>query len=68
MEPLSDEQLDRLLVLWVAPAAPRRLEQRVFVPKLPWWKRFFSTIGLRGPLPLNVLLNRRRFRRRKGTV
>ena len=64
MEPLSDEQLDKLLATWVAPATPHRIEERLFAPKRPWWKRLFKEIGsdaVRARI-------RRRLRRQKGTV
>lgn len=64
MEPLSEEQLDRLLATWVAPAAPRDIEQRLFAAKPGWWKRLFSKIEL-GNARARI---RRRLRRRKGTV
>lgn len=64
MEPLSDEQLDRLLAIWVAPAVPRSVEEKLFAPKGHWWKRLLSKIEL-GSTPSRI---RRRLRRKKGMV
>jgi len=43
MEPLSDKELDRLLQLWVAPATPRSLHQRLFAVQAPWWQRLLDS-------------------------
>lgn len=64
MEPLSDEQLDLLLAIWVAPAVPRDIEQRLFTPKGHWWKRLLSKAEL-GKAGARI---RRRLRRKKGMV
>ena len=64
MEPLSDEQLDRLLALWVAPSAPLRIETRLLAFKIPWWKRLFGKIRRRGT-PRKIA---RGFRRNKGAI
>jgi len=64
MEPLSDEQLDRLLATWVAPAVPGDIEQRLFAPKRRWWERLFSKVEL-GNARARI---RRRLRRKKGMV
>ena len=64
MEPLSDEQLDRLLATWVAPAVPCAIEQRLFAPKQHWWKRLFSKVEL-GNARARI---RRRLHRKKGVL
>jgi len=64
MEPLSDEQLDRLLAAWVAPPVPRDIEQRLFPRKQHRWQQMFSKAWF-GKSQARI---RRRLRRKKGTV
>ena len=56
MEPLNDEELNRILRQWEAPATPTSLEARmvVAVPKEPSWK-WLLTGSFRIPVPVGVL-------------
>lgn len=63
MAPLTDDELNHLLSLWVAPAAPYSLEQKLFERRLPWWKRLFGKIRRGTPRT-----NRQRLRRSKRRV
>jgi hypothetical protein len=51
MEPLNDEELNRLLSRWEAPQKPASLKRRIFVRRLPLWSRLWTT-SLRVPLPV----------------
>lgn len=44
MELLDDSELEHLLRRWVAPAAPRSLEEKLFGGQLPWWQRLLNGI------------------------
>ncbi len=44
MEPLTDNELEQLLGLWVSPVTPRSLEEKLFVGRFPWWRRLFDGI------------------------
>jgi hypothetical protein len=51
MEPLNDDELDRLLNRWEAPRKPASLKRKIFVRKAPLWSRLW-TMSLRVPLPV----------------
>jgi len=51
MEPLNDEELDRLLNRWGAPQKPPSLKSKIFVRRPPIWSRLW-TMSLRVPLPV----------------
>jgi hypothetical protein len=44
MEPLDENELDQLLQLWVAPSAPRSLDEKVLAVRVPWWRRFLNRV------------------------
>lgn len=50
MEPLNDDELNRLLSRWEAPRKPASLKSKIFV-RPPIWRRLW-TISLRVPLPV----------------
>jgi hypothetical protein len=56
MEPLNDEELNRILRQWDAPSAPSSLEARVLVAalKVGSWK-WLLTGSFRIPVPVGVL-------------
>lgn len=54
MEPLNDNELNRLLKSWQAPAAPPDLERRIFGGHSPW--RWLMTGSIRVPIPVFALL------------
>jgi hypothetical protein len=51
MEPLNDEELNKMLRQWQAPAAPPSLQARVLGVRQPWW-RWLLTGSIRIPVPL----------------
>ena len=51
MEPLNDDELNRLLSRWEAPQKPASLKGRIFVRKQSIWRRLWTT-SLRVPLPV----------------
>lgn len=51
MEPLNDDELNRLLSRWEAPQKPASLKSKIFVRKPPIWRRLWTT-SLRVPLPV----------------
>ena len=51
MEPLNDDELNRLLSRWEAPQKPASLKRKIFVSKPPIWRRLWTT-SLRVPLPV----------------
>jgi hypothetical protein len=53
MEPLNDNELDRLLRKWEAPSAPPTLQTRGFSAQKPWWSWFWSG-SIRIPVPVAV--------------
>ena len=55
MEPLNDNELNKLLSQWKAPAPPESL-QRKFFPnpqRLPWWRWIWSG-SIRVPVPAGL--------------
>jgi len=56
MEPLTDDELHRLLRQWQAPNAPPSLDAKVraAAPGKPWWK-WLLTGSIRIPVPVGVL-------------
>jgi hypothetical protein len=55
MEPLNDDELNRLLSRWEAPQKPASLKRRIFVPKPSIWRRLWNT-SLRIPLPVATVI------------
>lgn len=53
MEPLNDDELNRLLTRWEAPSAPASLHQRVFAHEPHGWRRLW-TASFRIPVPVAV--------------
>jgi hypothetical protein len=53
MEPLNDDDLNKLLDQWEAPARPRSLRQKVFAGKPSIWRRLW-TGSLRVPIPVAI--------------
>jgi hypothetical protein len=51
MEPLNDDELNRLLSRWGAPQKPASLHGKIFGRRLPAWRRLW-TMSLRIPLPV----------------
>ncbi len=56
MEPLSDEELHRLLQKWQEPGAPPTLQTKVLGPQRsePWWKWLIAG-SIRIPAPVGLL-------------
>ena len=52
MEPLNDQELNKLLEQWTAPGAPRDLK----LPKHESWWRWFVNGSIRIPVPVGVAL------------
>ena len=52
MAPHDDDELNRLLREWKAPAAPPTLRDRV-APRVPWWRWLFAGT-IRVPVPVAV--------------
>lgn len=55
MEPLNDDELNRLLSRWEAPQKPASLKSKIFVRRPPIWRRLW-TMSLRVPLPVAASL------------
>ena len=55
MEPLDDQELDRILKQWRAPGAPPSLRARVLSRPAPWW-RWVAAGSIRIPVPLGIAL------------
>jgi hypothetical protein len=53
MEPLNDDELNKLLDRWEAPARPHSLRLKVFASKPSLWRRLW-TGSLRVPIPVAV--------------
>jgi hypothetical protein len=54
MEPLDDNELNRLLRRWEAPGAPPTLRGRIPLPQPSPW-RWFLTGSIRIPVPVGIL-------------
>jgi hypothetical protein len=54
MEPLNDDELNRLLARWEAPPAPSHLERRIF-GKQPWYRWLWAS-SIPVPVPALMLL------------
>jgi len=52
MEPLNDDELNRLLAQWKAPNAPPSLDRKV-LPRPSWWRWMLSGT-IRVPVPVGV--------------
>ena len=55
MEPLSEQELNDLLLRWQAPGAPASLKAKVLARPRPWWK-WLATGSIRIPVPVGVAL------------
>src|SRR3954465_15066243 len=53
MEPLDENELNKILRKWEAPLAPASLTERVFPAQLPWY-RWLWTGSIRIPVPAVV--------------
>jgi hypothetical protein len=53
MEPLNDDELNRLLTKWEAPSVPASLNQRVFAHEPRGWRRLWAA-SFRVPVPVAV--------------
>ena len=53
MDPLNDDELNRLLRTWNAPEAPLSLDRRVLAKDVPLWRRVFGA-SFRVPVPVAV--------------
>jgi serine/threonine-protein kinase RIO1 len=53
MEPLNDDELNRLLTKWEAPSAPASLNRRVFAHEPRGWRRLWAA-SFRVPVPIAV--------------
>ena len=42
MEPLDDDELERLLSAWAAPNAPQSLTKKFSERRLRWWERLVA--------------------------
>lgn len=51
MEPLNDDELNRILREWKAPAPPSLREK--IAPQQPWW-RWLLTGSVRVPVPVGI--------------
>jgi hypothetical protein len=55
MEPLNDDELNRLLEQWKAPDAPASLAAKVLPPRTAWWSWLLSG-SIRIPVPIGVVI------------
>ena len=55
MEPLNDQELNRLLEQWRAPGAPASLTRRVLARRRSWWQWLYSGT-IRVPVPVGLAI------------